>query len=131
MQDRVSKDGSRLREPSTPSLNPGLPPILGGLLILARILPEPGCPKLFVCNPYWMQHLLRPLVSEQLGNGNKVGSSVSTYGALTKAGYGGMPEGPYYSVVTLGQWVTCFPGSNRKLVKSEQLTLRTLIRLLY
>src|SRR5437762_7706452 len=31
-----------------------------------------------VCNPYWMQYLVRHCVFEQLGNGNKVGSSVST-----------------------------------------------------
>jgi hypothetical protein len=59
-----------------------------------------------VCNPYWMQHLVRPYVFEQLGNGNKVGSPVSTSGRLTKAGCRDLPKGPYYSVVTLGGWVT-------------------------
>ena len=54
------------------------------------------------CNPYWMQYLVRHCVFEQLGNGNKVGSSVSTQVRLTKAGCGAMPKRTSYSVVTLG-----------------------------
>src|SRR5713101_2987265 len=54
-----------------------------------------------------MQHLVRLHVSGQLGNGNKVGSPMSTFGGLTNAGYGGLPEGTCYSVVTLGGRVTC------------------------
>ena len=45
----------------------------------------------FVCNPYWMQHLVRPCLFNQLGNGNKVGSPVSTFWGLPTTGAGHCP----------------------------------------
>jgi hypothetical protein len=93
-------------ETPTPFLNQGQLPILE-LSCFTR--PKPtgtGFAELFVCNPYWMQHLVRPHVSGQLRNGNKVGSPMSTTAWLTNAGYGALPEGTYYSVVTLGGRVT-------------------------
>jgi len=75
-------------ESPTAILNPGQLSIFEPELFY---LPEPyrnrdnrnSC----VCNPYWMQHLVRPHASEQLRNGNKVGSPVSNVGRLTNAGY--------------------------------------------
>jgi len=56
-------DGSRLREPLNSILSPGYAPLLG-LALRARLLPEPGKTRNpHGCNPFRMQHLVRPKVS--------------------------------------------------------------------
>jgi hypothetical protein len=78
--------GSRLREPYRhPESGPAFL-FWNQSCLRARNLPELGCRNPGVCNPYWMQHLVRLLVSEQLGNGNKVGSPVSTLAGLPTPG---------------------------------------------
>ncbi len=76
-------------------LNPGQLPILELELFY---LPEPyrnrDAEIAVLCNPYWMQHLVRPHVSGQLRNGNKVGSPLSTLAGLPTPGMGHCPKGP-------------------------------------
>jgi hypothetical protein len=75
-------------------LNPGQLSHSGTTAVCA---PEPyrnrGDRKTFACNPYWMQHLVRPQVSGQLRNGNKVGSPVSTLAGLPTTGMEDCPKG--------------------------------------
>ena len=47
--------------------------------------------KCFVCNPYWMQHLVRPCLFNHLGKGNKVGSPVLMLWGLPTTGAGHCP----------------------------------------
>ena len=81
-------------ESPTAILNPGQLSIFEPELFY---LPEPyrnrDDRKPCVCNPYWMQHLVRPHASEQLRNGNKVGSPLSTLAGLLTPGAEHCPKG--------------------------------------
>ena len=72
-------------ESPTAILNPGQLSYSGTRAVYA---PEPyrnrDAETVVLCNPYWMQHLVRPCPSEQLGNGNKVGSPLSTLAAYQR-----------------------------------------------